>query len=436
MRLAYFSPLPPLKTGIATYSRHLTAVLARDFDLQVFHAGPCDPLPLQRPPIDYLRDPGMLSELSGYDAVLYHLGNNPWHHLDIYRCLLEHPGIVVLHDAVLYYLASGLGRGGLIKEFCLNYGLGRLPELWQIIESSPQGDVLRYKSPASYPLIARVLEHASAIIVHSKTTAAAVQDAGYKGQVHAVELPFYPEQLARAKSVDLRALRQLLGISKDRIVLGTFGFIGPTKRTDKVLEALGALRQKHDFVLLIVGEGDDVSKKIRKRHLQDRVIQVGFVDDEKFADYLMLADIIVSLRYPSMGESSATLIQALALGKPCIVTDHAWFSELPDSCAWKIGYGESEVEELLRALENLIEDPMRCEVIGGEAQRYALDNCAPGKVATRYREIIVSETSARRSFGYRVDLEMDTYVSLLQSRDWAASYLQKRVAELISPANS
>ena len=40
-------------------------------------------------------------------------------------------------------------------------------------------------------------------------------------------------------------------------------------------------------------------------------------------------DVHVSLRSPTMGETSGTAIRALALGKPLVVSDVGWFAELP-----------------------------------------------------------------------------------------------------------
>ena len=34
--------------------------------------------------------------------------------------MMEHPGVVVLHDAVLYYLVAGRGIGGLLRELQLS----------------------------------------------------------------------------------------------------------------------------------------------------------------------------------------------------------------------------------------------------------------------------------------------------------------------------
>src|SRR5262249_10439752 len=160
VRIAYFSPMPPAKTGIATYSSYLVPALAKHCHVTVFcgsHSSWSSP---DVAACDLNADPYIIKSLPDYDHILYHIGNNPHFHLDIYKILLRFPGVVVLHDLVLYFLIAGQGKGGLIKEFCENYSAEKLEDLWRVFAESPRGDVLQYGNPSKYPLIRRVLERA------------------------------------------------------------------------------------------------------------------------------------------------------------------------------------------------------------------------------------------------------------------------------------
>jgi glycosyltransferase involved in cell wall biosynthesis len=68
---------------------------------------------------------------------------------------------------------------------------------------------------------------------------------------------------------------------------------------------------------------------------------------------MIAADVHVNLRSPTMGETSGTAIRALSLGRPLIVSDIGWFSELPDDVALKIPVDEEEAATLAAALELL-----------------------------------------------------------------------------------
>src|SRR5215471_13355909 len=89
MRVAFFSPLPPARSGIADYSEALIGPLARRVDLEVFSS------------VDQPHDPAR------FDIALYQVGNNRWHDF-VYETALRHPGVVVLHESNLHHLITDL----------------------------------------------------------------------------------------------------------------------------------------------------------------------------------------------------------------------------------------------------------------------------------------------------------------------------------------
>ena len=89
MRVAFFSPLPPHKSGIADYSAALLAELEKLATVETFTGAPTS------------FDP------SYYDIALYQLGNNPYHTF-VYEAALQYPGVVVMHEANLHHLIADL----------------------------------------------------------------------------------------------------------------------------------------------------------------------------------------------------------------------------------------------------------------------------------------------------------------------------------------
>lgn len=423
MKIAYFSPLPPLKTGISVYSAHLIPYIAKISDIEIYHPGPCETISGIKIN-DFITNPSALKKLEKFDAIVYHLGNNPWYHLDIYRVFLEYPGVVVLHDAVLYYLIAGCGIGGLIKEFCYNYGVEHLSEVWDIVRDSIDNNILRYSNPVQYPLNKRVLENAKQIIIHSRSTAEFIVKSGYFGQLNVVNLIYYPDQLSYSSPEETLKLRNDLGVSEGQILIGTFGFIGPTKRMNKLLEALHKIKKKSpkiQFKLLIVGEGDNLDEVVHNFGLSKDIINLGFVTDKDFSQYLSAVDIILNLRYPSMGEASASLIQAMSFSKPVVVTNHAWFSELPDDAVIKVGFGLTEVDEIVEAITKLVMDKKYRENIGLNAKAYVENYCTPQQVASKYLDIIKKTSKEPLSFN-QFKPEFTT---------WVLEYFQRRIDECV-----
>jgi hypothetical protein len=87
VNLAFFSPLPPAKSGIADYSATLLDHLKNFAEVEAFSSRPSS------------------FDASRYDAIVYQLGNNP-HHSFVYEMAMEYPGVVVLHEANLHHLIA------------------------------------------------------------------------------------------------------------------------------------------------------------------------------------------------------------------------------------------------------------------------------------------------------------------------------------------
>lgn len=64
-------------------------------------------------------------------------------------------------------------------------------------------------------------------------------------------------------------------------------------------------------------------------------------------------------------------IRALSLGKPLVVSDAGWFSELPDTVAAKVPVDEFEVTMVAAILELLAEDDALRQRMSGSAAEYA-----------------------------------------------------------------
>jgi glycosyltransferase involved in cell wall biosynthesis len=84
-----------------------------------------------------------------------------------------------------------------------------------------------------------------------------------------------------------------------------------------------------------------------------------------------------------MGETSAMVIRALTLGKPVVVTDVGWFSELPDDVALKVAPDEHEVDRLVAALTTLSRSDVR-EAMGSQARALASTEHDLDRVADLY----------------------------------------------------
>jgi glycosyltransferase involved in cell wall biosynthesis len=369
LRLDYYSPLPPERSGISEYSSLLLPALERRFDVEVAARG----------------------RAAVGDVCLYHMGNNPDAHGWILEALRRRPGLVVLHDYVLHHLVAGmtLGRGDAqgylgamqreagVAGRLLAHGVidGIVPPLWEV-------------RPEDFPLVGEVLEHAAkpggGLIVHSQYVEQRVREAGYEGRLWRIPHPAW-QRPSRPSSTPVSITRGP--------IIGCFGHLTASKRIPQLVEAFRLLRRLHpDARLLVVGAatpGFALEARLGESDLAG-VVREDYVDEDRLWELMSSCDVVVSLRTPTMGETSGSAIRALVMGRPLVVSDVGWFSELPDEVALKIPVESLEIETLFAALELLVSDERAREAMSASAAEYVGSRHDLESVAAAYATAIES----------------------------------------------
>lgn len=381
--IAYFSPLPPERTGIADYSYELLPFIARLARVTLFAANP-DQVAAElqtafevRPIEDYYSKPGR------HDVAIYHMGNSMYHDA-LYRALLRHPGITVLHEYGLHHFIAT--RTILQGDFAgyareLGYSLGT--EGIDLAHRIRQGQ-------AEYPLFTvslneRVLDHSLGVIVHSHYAEGRIRDIRPNLPVTVVKAPI------RSDLGPLRS-RSELGLAEDALVCASAGHLFRTKQVAFALDAFSRLRADFPHArYAVIGEQSeqdwDLHGWLQERDLEDVVIYTGhLLDIRDFVSWIAASDILVSLRHPTGGETSATALRGLAAGRPVIVSDHGWYAELPDDVCVKVTPGDEEA--LYQAMRRLASDPALREEIGQRAATYAQREHSLTAAAQRYLDFI------------------------------------------------
>ena len=217
--------------------------------------------------------------------------------------------------------------------------------------------------PTDYPLAGEVLGLASGLIVHSRYVEERARAAGYSGPVWQVPMPAWPVPDVEPAELEGSPL------------LGAFGHVNESKRMPQLFEAFDRLRARRpDARLFVVGAW---SPRYADLGVPEGVIRRDYVPEDELWRLLGACDAVVSLRWPTMGETSAAAIRALSLGKPLVVSDVGWFAELPGSVAAKVPIGEGEIEQLERALEQTATSPeMGAAALDLARSEHALDRVA------------------------------------------------------------
>ncbi|MGC3028690.1 glycosyltransferase [Burkholderia sp. DN3021] len=386
-KLAYVSPLPPARTGIADYSAKLLPALANFYDIDVI----VDPETAGNPRFDgvTVRSPEWFLGNAGlYDRVVYHFGNSSFHRY-MFPLLDAVPGVVVLHDFFLSGIVAemdiqGWLPGGWSEALYENHGYAGLAERHR---NADPADIV-WKYPCSLGVIQKSL----GLIVHSENSKRQAMQ-WYGGDVDDwAEIP-----LARATDVDFdkAGARAALGIGESDYLVCAFGLLGPMKLNLELLKAWTASLLAKDSTchLVFVGEnhpgqyGQDVSRLIRDLGSNANVRITGWADVSVFRQYLAAADVGVQLRTLSRGETSAAVLDCMNYGKAVIVNANGSMADLDDGAVWKLP-DEFTDRQLIEALETLRTDTELRTNLGRTARQIIVSRHAPDLCAQQYRDAI------------------------------------------------
>lgn len=375
MNLAWFGPLPPVRSGIAHYASLVLPQLARRHDVTCVAdqvEAPAVPWPVSG--VDELR-----RSHQNFDAVFCQIGNNAFHE-GVYRWSLEHPSVVVIHDLILHHLIveMTLARGDAAAYIgTLRANHGEAGAAWAAGRAAgAHGEIGNFL----YPCFRQVATAAKHLLVHNSWAARQIRAAGVRTPI---TISGHPWTQAEVTEQDLDAFRSRHSLSSESRIVSMLGFITAAKRPAEVFRAFAeASRRDGTLHLLVAGDpapGIDLFRLAGQVGLpRERWTATGYVDDPDFDRVVALSDAVVNLRYPSAGEMSGPLVKVIGAGRDVAVSDYAQFGELPPGVAVKIPFGPAEHD----ALVDFMTGETGCD---RHAQRRWIENeCSLESVAGAY----------------------------------------------------
>ncbi len=393
MRIGYLSPFKPLKSGISDFSEELVLALKKYLEIVIFSSvKPQNQEITQNFEIHKIQELNQKALRESLDLIVYHVGNNKKYHGEIVDMLCKYPGILELHDFGLHHLAAEKyfvekGADSYLREVYYCHGeYGK-----RIAKDFLEGKGRPPWETHSLDLCMnrRYIESASAIILHSE--AAKQMTLGFREDVPVTKILLHSEILPDINSWKDHCRAKLKINPNKSFVMGSFGFATTAKRIIPILEALRKYKDtvSSDFLYFIVGEPQKelhLLEEIASRKLENNVEVTGFVDLDKFKTYMGACDFCLNLRYPTQGESSASLHRMFGMGKPAIVTDIGTFSDYPDDIVIKVRYDEHEENDIYSAIQFLTLTKNELWRRSEAALKYAKKYCDLEKNAQRYVE--------------------------------------------------
>jgi glycosyltransferase involved in cell wall biosynthesis len=207
--------------------------------------------------------------------------------------------------------------------------------------------------------------------------------------------------------VDPNRARRKLGIPEGAPVVGKIARFFPLKGHHQLMEAAPAIVRNHpDVRFLLVGDGilqDQIRKRAQKLGIIDNFVFTGLVEPEQIPQMIAAMDVLV---HTSLREGLArVLVQALAMGKPCICFDLDGAPEVVIDGQTGYLIRPGDIQGLANAVSRLLADPaLRARL--GRAGRKLVDpafraDTMVRQIAALYQELLEKHAERIRAFNER-----------------------------------
>ena len=388
LKVAFFSPLPPERSGISDYSRELLPFLSRWMDIHLF----VDDYTIsdhdfeQSFPVWSYRDFPWRWAYHGYDCVVYQMGNNRVHRY-MYPYISRFPGVLVLHDQVLHHFLLGAAfeegsPGVYMREMTYAYGDAGTRMAWDVLTGGRPAPLFQL------PLSERSVNASLAVVAHSRYLADWVHQVAPGVPVRVVQMGIALPEAPGA----IDAVRKSLGLPQKSVVLASFGEATHHKRIPSVLDAVAQLLLDNmDVYYVVVGNVApdlDIVGAARNLGIANKVRVTGHVSNQEYQEYLTAVDVCVNLRFPTAGENSASALKSMAAGLPTIVSDVGANAELPDSVCFKLPVDAMESHLLAGVLRHLASHPEQRTKLGQQARQYVSERHSLTQAAQGYASFL------------------------------------------------
>lgn len=388
-KMAFVSPLPPQKTGIANYSLQLLPELARFYEIVII---------LEKAQVDnkWLKNNFTVQDTHWFtqhaptfDVILYQFGNSPAHHY-MFKLLADYPGIVVLHD---FFLSGLIHYADVMMPSEKDSFYRALYESHGFSACHYQVEKGREATLSHYPCNLAVLKRATGIIVHSQHAInLAFKWYKFKQETHIRRIS---QIRLKFTTINRETARKKLKLSKDDFLVCSFGFISPHKLSQRIVSSWldSSLAKRENTHLIFVGEnhigdyGEQLTSKINAPKSKKQIQITGFIELELFESYLAAADMAIQLRETSQGETSACIISCLSYGIPMIINAHGSADQFPNHVVIKINERFSD-HTLKEAMNQLYKDTMLRDKLSQNALEYINQHHHPTKIGEKYQEVI------------------------------------------------
>jgi glycosyltransferase involved in cell wall biosynthesis len=384
--IAIFSPVPPVHSGISNYLVTIlpTLLLNADCDLYI-DDGYTPELPPELGDLQVYNHKRFPEKAEQYDTVIYQMGNSQYHEYMV-PYLRKYSGIVVVHDVNLHGLTMvwTLGKSDVAAYYEVlreNIKSGAEAVLHDILAGNIENPTERLVLNKYY------VKRAKAVVVHNQYSYDALLNEGISN-IKIVRLPVrMPTQIPT----------QSPRPNDNRFVFASFGYFSPHKHLEAAIRCMKRFVEQgwRNVEYQIVGncESDYLEtlvSLVQSLQLESHVTFFGHLPKEEYHERLRRADAAITLRYPTCGETSSSLLDALSYGIPTIVSDIGSFREFPDGVVLKVPVHLQDESPLYTAMLKLYQDQGLRTRMSRQAKHYVSHDHSVEQYVEQLNDLIES----------------------------------------------
>ncbi|MEH2365197.1 glycosyltransferase [Nostoc sp.] len=366
MKINWFSPLSPAKSGIAEYTSQLIPTLQKYAEIVLWTDQQhwISSLEKYATVRHYDLDNTPWVEINQADLNVYNIGNNSDFHFAIWQISCQCPGLVILHDVRLQHFFASIylhqgqksNRDAYLFQMKKYYGF----QGEQAAVKFSSGNISTEYMAELYPLTFLALENAVGVVTHTKADFQTIKQekqwfVGY------APLPYMSEWQANSQSKKKKAPYRLI----------VFGYLGPNRGLDFLFNALSSFSEKNQFFLDIYGQiwnKNYIEQQIKLLGLSNIVKIHDFVADAELDLALENANLAINLRYPTMGEASLSQLRIWSHALPSLVTQVGWYAEQSEDTVAFVR-PNYEIEDIQKHLKSFLVNPKYFTKMGKNGQK-------------------------------------------------------------------
>jgi len=251
------------------------------------------------------------------------------------------------------------------------------PTVLKITTSGERNDIRRFRDGSRLPAarqLAGLLRSATRVVtLNDEATHELLADGFHPKQIIHIPNGVEVDRIPPKSRYDVETWPNIMYI----------GRLHPAKGLDVLLESLAQLPPALAWRITLVGSGPAraaLAQQTNALGLEDRVIFSGEVTD--VLPYLQRADIFV---LPSRAEGiSNSLLEAMAAGLPCVVTDNAGNRRVLTHGETGLLVPMGDAETLASTLASLLEDARLRERLGCAARHFVVAHFSMAQVVEAY----------------------------------------------------